>query len=37
MRLEVFDSDLIGNDLMGYSSIDLKDVLEKPNTWGINK
>ncbi len=37
MRIDIYDDDLIGKDLIGYCNVDLSEVLNKPCIWAINK
>lgn len=37
MRVEILDSDIIGNDLIGYLTVDLLKCLKTPNKWAYNE
>lgn len=37
MRVEVLDNDLIGSDMLGYTTIGINECLENPSKWQINK
>ena len=36
MRVEVYDDDLIGKDLIGFTQVDLMALFQSPGKWTIN-
>ncbi|KRX05859.1 C2 domain [Pseudocohnilembus persalinus] len=37
MRLEVYDDDLVGDELLGYVGVDILETLKNPGKWKINQ
>jgi hypothetical protein len=37
MRIEVYDEDLLGKDLLGYCNVPLDNALKTPGKWAVNE